>query len=368
MTRIPPQARPATCRGGDRAWRAAGPRKPCGRRSGRSGAAGPQVHCFLCAHHCRIEPGRASASAGCGRTGTASSTPWSTAAPSPPPSTPSRRSRSSTSCPAPRPTRSPRWAATSPAASARTPTSARCRADQGRIVGQAACRPSRWWPAALAAGCRSISYTYTEPTIFYEYARDCARLATEAGLKNVFVTNGYMTAEMLADIDGDLHAANVDLKSFSDEFYRTHGRRAAEAGARLHPAAARDGGVGGGDHAAHPRAQRRRRRTARPGRRSWSRSRPTSPGTSPASTPPTGCSTCRPRRSRRWRGRCASGARPGCATCTGATSPVIPRNRRLSRLRRRGDRAAGFRLRKNGSTTGAVPPAAARSPAISKEV
>jgi pyruvate formate lyase activating enzyme len=82
---------------------------------------------------------------------------------------------------------------------------------------------------AVAAGCRSISYTYTEPTIFYEYARDCARLAADAGLKNVFVTNGFMTRQMLADIDGDLHAANVDLKSFSDEFYRSL------AGARLKP-------------------------------------------------------------------------------------------------------------------------------------
>ncbi len=83
--------------------------------------------------------------------------------------------------------------------------------------------------AALEEGCLSISYTYTEPTIFYEYARDCAELATAAGLKNVFVTNGYMTAETLRDIDGHLHAANVDLKSFSDEFYRTL------VGARLKP-------------------------------------------------------------------------------------------------------------------------------------
>jgi pyruvate formate lyase activating enzyme len=82
---------------------------------------------------------------------------------------------------------------------------------------------------AMAAGCRSISYTYTEPTIFYEYARDCARLAREAGLKNVFVTNGFMTRQMLDDIDGLLHAANVDLKSFSDEFYRS------VVGARLKP-------------------------------------------------------------------------------------------------------------------------------------
>jgi len=73
---------------------------------------------------------------------------------------------------------------------------------------------------ALAAGCRSISYTYTEPTIFYEYAFDTAVLAHKAGLKNVFVTNGYITAEALAHISPYLDAANIDLKGFSDKFYR----------------------------------------------------------------------------------------------------------------------------------------------------
>ena len=100
--------------------------------------------------------------------------------------------------------------------------------DQGRITGRFV-PPEQVVEAALRAGCLSISYTYTEPTVFYEYARDCARLAVQAGLKNVFVTNGYMTKETLGDIDGRLHAANVDLKSFSDEFYRT------QAGARLKP-------------------------------------------------------------------------------------------------------------------------------------
>lgn len=100
--------------------------------------------------------------------------------------------------------------------------------DQGRITGRFV-PPEQVVEAAVQAGCLSISYTYTEPTVFYEYARDCARLAVQAGLKNVFVTNGYMTKETLADIDGHLHAANVDLKSFSDDFYRT------QAGARLKP-------------------------------------------------------------------------------------------------------------------------------------
>jgi pyruvate formate lyase activating enzyme len=73
---------------------------------------------------------------------------------------------------------------------------------------------------ALAHDCRSISYTYTEPTIFFEYAYDTARLAREAGLANNFVTNGYMTEEALRTIHPYLDAANVDLKAFKDETYK----------------------------------------------------------------------------------------------------------------------------------------------------
>jgi len=73
---------------------------------------------------------------------------------------------------------------------------------------------------ALASGCRSIAYTYTEPTIFFEYAYDTAVLAHQAGLKNIFVTNGYTTPEALAEIAPFLDAANVDLKGFDDEVYR----------------------------------------------------------------------------------------------------------------------------------------------------
>jgi len=73
---------------------------------------------------------------------------------------------------------------------------------------------------AVASGCSSISYTYTEPTIFYEYAFDTAVLARKAGLRNVFVTNGYITSQALARIGPYLDAANIDLKGFSEEFYR----------------------------------------------------------------------------------------------------------------------------------------------------
>jgi pyruvate formate lyase activating enzyme len=73
--------------------------------------------------------------------------------------------------------------------------------------------------AAKENGCQSISYTYTEPTIFFEYAYETAKLADKEGLGNVFVTNGYMTAEALETIKPYLDACNVDLKSFREEFY-----------------------------------------------------------------------------------------------------------------------------------------------------
>lgn len=73
---------------------------------------------------------------------------------------------------------------------------------------------------AVAAGCRSLAYTYTEPTIYFEYAYDAAVLAREAGLANLFVSNGYITDEALAAIAPYLDAANIDLKGFSEKFYR----------------------------------------------------------------------------------------------------------------------------------------------------
>jgi pyruvate formate lyase activating enzyme len=76
---------------------------------------------------------------------------------------------------------------------------------------------------AVAARCKSISYTYTEPTVFYEYCRDVGVLARQKGLGNVFVTNGMMMPPVADDAaDSFLDAANVDLKSFSPAFYREH--------------------------------------------------------------------------------------------------------------------------------------------------
>lgn len=68
--------------------------------------------------------------------------------------------------------------------------------------------------------CQSISYTFTEPTIFFEYAYDIAKLAHEEGLYNNFVTNGYMTEKALKTINPFLDACNVDLKFFRDETYK----------------------------------------------------------------------------------------------------------------------------------------------------
>ena len=73
--------------------------------------------------------------------------------------------------------------------------------------------------SALQTGSRSIAYTYTEPTVFFEYARDIARLAWQAGLANIFVTNGYMSLEMLEMLGPYLDAANVDLKAFRAKTY-----------------------------------------------------------------------------------------------------------------------------------------------------
>jgi pyruvate formate lyase activating enzyme len=82
--------------------------------------------------------------------------------------------------------------------------------------------------AAAVSGCESISYTYTEPTIFFEFAYDCAKLAHQKGIKNVFVSNGYTSPEATKTIAPYLNGNNIDLKG-SDDFYKKI------CGARLEP-------------------------------------------------------------------------------------------------------------------------------------
>lgn len=65
-----------------------------------------------------------------------------------------------------------------------------------------------------------IAYTYSEPGVWYEYVKDCAQLAKEAGLKNVLVTNGYLMPEPLAALLPYVDAVNLDIKAFTDDFYR----------------------------------------------------------------------------------------------------------------------------------------------------
>ena len=100
--------------------------------------------------------------------------------------------------------------------------------DQAKIPGEEVA-PEEIVAAARQAGCQSIAYTYTEPTIFFEYAQDIALLAEAQGLKNVFVTNGYMSTEALQSIHPLLHGANVDLKAFREAFYQK------QCGAKLAP-------------------------------------------------------------------------------------------------------------------------------------
>lgn len=92
-------------------------------------------------------------------------------------------------------------------------------ADSEQIAGSDI-EPEKIVEDALNSRCKSIAYTYTEPTIFFEYAYDIAKQADIRSIKNVFVTNGYITREALATIRPYLHAANIDLKSFSPETYR----------------------------------------------------------------------------------------------------------------------------------------------------
>lgn len=92
------------------------------------------------------------------------------------------------------------------------------REHDGKIPGRSVL-PEEIVHAASEHRCKSISYTYTEPTIFFEFAYDCAVLAHEKGIKNVFVSNGYTSPEAVKAIAPYLDGNNIDLKG-SDKFYR----------------------------------------------------------------------------------------------------------------------------------------------------
>lgn len=73
---------------------------------------------------------------------------------------------------------------------------------------------------AIDSQCKSISYTYTDPIVYYEYARDTAIIAHEKGLKNVMISAGYINKKPLRDLCAYMDAANIDLKSFDDKIYQ----------------------------------------------------------------------------------------------------------------------------------------------------
>ena len=100
--------------------------------------------------------------------------------------------------------------------------------ETGKVMGRKT-TPEEIVERAVKTKSKTIAYTYTEPTIFFELAYDTGRIAHEKEIKNVFVTNGFMTEEAILKISPYLDAANVDLKSFSDDFYKKR------CGGRLQP-------------------------------------------------------------------------------------------------------------------------------------
>jgi len=100
---------------------------------------------------------------------------------------------------------------------------------QAKTIAGEKITPKKIVEIALKNKLPSISYTYTEPAVFSEYALDTMKLAKKAGLKNIWVSNGFWSKELFDLISPYLDAANIDLKSFSDEFYKKY------CGARLQP-------------------------------------------------------------------------------------------------------------------------------------
>lgn len=90
---------------------------------------------------------------------------------------------------------------------------------QGDIAGQIL-RPDELVREAVATGCRSLAYTYTEPTIYFELMQATATLGKESGLLNLMVSNGFLSAPARKQLIPLLHGANIDLKAWSDSFYR----------------------------------------------------------------------------------------------------------------------------------------------------
>ncbi len=101
--------------------------------------------------------------------------------------------------------------------------------DEGHTSSRDALSPEDVVDIALRQHSESIAYTYNEPTVFFEYTYDTAKLAHAHGIKNVYVSNGFMSPETLEHLTPYLDAINVDLKGFTNALYEQY------SGARLEP-------------------------------------------------------------------------------------------------------------------------------------
>ncbi len=88
------------------------------------------------------------------------------------------------------------------------------------ISGSHQVEPGQLIHLALEKHCQTIAYTYNEPTIFYPFARDVAILSRQHGIRNIFVSNGLESREMINDMKGLIDAFNIDLKGFNPDYYR----------------------------------------------------------------------------------------------------------------------------------------------------
>jgi pyruvate formate lyase activating enzyme len=101
--------------------------------------------------------------------------------------------------------------------------------DEAQGISGEAISPEQLVRRAAESRARSISYTYTEPTVFFELMLETARLARRQGIRNVMVSNGFMSGRALSLLGPFLDAANIDLKAFSESFYKKY------CSARLQP-------------------------------------------------------------------------------------------------------------------------------------
>jgi len=105
---------------------------------------------------------------------------------------------------------------------------------------------------ALKYGCRSIAYTYSEPIIFYEYTHDTSLLAKDQGLFNILVTAGYIEQEPLKELCRVTHAANVNLKGITEDYYRDMCSGTLKTRPGLHHHHEKTGRLGRGHQSPHP--------------------------------------------------------------------------------------------------------------------